>query len=97
MDKTAFNRNFSLSVLNTPPKIQVAKSSIVVNEGKTATNRGTFSDLDSQSVIVSASLGTITQQNGRWTWSYATSDDLTTSVRSRPRTTSTPSASPASD
>jgi hypothetical protein len=58
----------------------VAKSSVVVNEGSIATNRGTIRDLDSQSVIVSASLGTITQQNGRWTWSYAATDDLTTTV-----------------
>src|SRR5262249_14710579 len=79
-DKTAFFSRLNSSILNLPPEIHAASSSIIVNEGSIAITHGTFSDLDSQTVVVSASFGTILQQNGSWTWSYATSDDLTTPV-----------------
>lgn len=74
------------------PVLGVSKSSVVVNEGQTATNSGSFDDSidsDYDTVRVSASVGTIIQsgtreEEGTWSWSYATTnvpDDTTTQVR----------------
>lgn len=72
------------------PTVTVNNSSVVVNEGQTAINAGSFDDTvdtDSDTVRVSASVGTVTQsgtRNGTWNWSYATpnvSDDQPTQVK----------------
>jgi endonuclease/exonuclease/phosphatase family metal-dependent hydrolase len=60
------------------PTLSVSKSSVVVDEGRTATNTGGYGDLvdlDADTVRVSASVGTVTQGStvtGTWYWSYAT-------------------------
>src|SRR5262249_6344783 len=49
-----------------------------VNEGDTAHNSGTFSDIDLSDVVsISASIGNITQDSGHagsWSWSFGTDD-----------------------
>jgi hypothetical protein len=72
------------------PTLSVSKSSVVVDEGRTATNSGAFDDSvddEADTVRVSTSVGTITQSStgnkGTWSWSYATpnvSADQTTQV-----------------
>jgi hypothetical protein len=58
------------------PAVRPDSSSVTVDEGETATNSGMFSDLEGDDVIITASIGTITQDNpvGTWTWSYATTE-----------------------
>ena len=49
---------------------------VVVDEGQTATNSGTWSDVDaSNSVTLTASVGTVVKNaNGTWNWSFDTND-----------------------
>jgi hypothetical protein len=49
---------------------------VSVNEGETVLNSGTFGDVGNDTVTISASRGTITQNNtaGTWSWSLATTD-----------------------
>jgi endonuclease/exonuclease/phosphatase family metal-dependent hydrolase len=68
--------------INLPPLVTVDKPSVVVEEGQTATNTGTFEnpeELDGtvDDARISASVGTITQsgsQSGTWSWSMGTTD-----------------------
>ena len=58
---------------NQPPAIAVGSSSVTVDEGQTATNSGTVSDLDGDAVALSASVGAVTNNgDGTWSWSYDT-------------------------
>ncbi len=54
----------------------VAPTTVTVNEGATAMNSGTFCDSGADTVTISASIGTVTQNNGAgtWSWSYPTND-----------------------
>jgi hypothetical protein len=61
--------------VNDAPDVTVDHDPVVVNEGLTAVNSGTFSDIDSSNVILSASVGTVTDNgNGTWSWSFDTDD-----------------------
>ena len=74
-DSTA--TSFALAVDNLPPDVAANATLITVEEGKTATNTGTFSDLGDDVVTITASIGTIVRagtQNGSWTWSFDTTD-----------------------
>lgn len=66
----------TLVIYNSPPAVAVANSSVSVNEGTPATNTGTFHDPGDDSVTISASVGTVTQNNldGTWSWSWPTTD-----------------------
>jgi len=63
---------------NSPPLLATANSSVLVDEGQTASNIGTYSDADpSDNVTLSASVGTMSKtgtSSGSWSWSYATTD-----------------------
>lgn len=67
---------------NDGPSLTVANGSVTVNEGQTATNSGTFADIDAtDTVTLTASEGVITQRgsnNGTWSWSEATPDNAPT-------------------
>jgi hypothetical protein len=67
--------------INYPPNVAADSPSVVVDEGQTATNTGTFEDpeeewtVPSSAVTLRASVGTITQNgiySGTWSWSYKT-------------------------
>ena len=62
------------NLLAANPVLTLDNPSVTIDESQTATNSGTFSDADvGDSVIVSASIGTITQDtgnNGNWSWSF---------------------------
>src|SRR5262249_49932192 len=74
----------TINPVNDAPSVAVdvvdGTTAITVNEGNTAVNTGTFADIDSGSVTITASIGTITAQDsgpsGAWTWTYPTTDDL---------------------
>jgi hypothetical protein len=60
---------------NTPPVVTADDSAVKVNEGQTATNTGTVSDADGDTVMLSASVGAATNHgDGTWSWSFGTSD-----------------------
>ena len=48
---------------------------VIVDEGQTAANTGTVSDPDGDTVALTASVGSVTNNNdGTWSWSLATTD-----------------------
>lgn len=65
---------FPLEVLNVAPRILADTDFIEVDEGHTATNGGSFSDPGDDVVTITASVGTITQDAGTWSWSLDTTN-----------------------
>lgn len=64
-------------VPNTPPTISANAPTVTVNEGATASNSGTVSDAEGDAVALSASVGTVINNNdGAWSWSFTTTDGL---------------------
>jgi Concanavalin A-like lectin/glucanases superfamily/FG-GAP-like repeat/PKD domain/Cadherin domain/RTX calcium-binding nonapeptide repeat (4 copies)/FG-GAP repeat len=66
---------FTISVtnVNEPPTVVRNRSALTVNEGSPAANTGTFADPEGLSTVtLTASLGTVTQNNtnGTWSWNY---------------------------
>jgi PKD repeat protein len=59
---------------NDPPVV-AADGDATTSEGSSATNTGTVSDPNGNSVTLSASVGVVTDnENGTWSWSYVTTD-----------------------
>jgi hypothetical protein len=70
-----------LQVLNIAPTLTVDTASLVINEGQTAINSGTFNDVPADIVTISAPIGNIVNNgNGTWSWSYNGQDDLATTM-----------------
>ncbi len=65
---------FQVVVMNVAPSVAADNASVVVAEGATAANTGTFSDPGADTVTIGASVGTVTQGAGTWSWSYPTTD-----------------------
>jgi Tol biopolymer transport system component len=67
-----------LAQVNVAPSIGSDEETIIVDEGQTATNSGTYSDEDDgDDVIISASIGTVTKtgtNSGSWNWEFQTID-----------------------
>jgi len=59
---------------NRPPTVMVNNGQVTVDEGQMATNTGTWSDPDGDSVTLTASVGAVVKENGTWSWSYQTTD-----------------------
>ncbi|MGE0758997.1 MAG: two-component regulator propeller domain-containing protein, partial [Pirellulaceae bacterium] len=63
---------------NTAPEVFVHIPQIEVDEGSTASNQGTFHDIDpTDSIWISSSIGAVIQTPGNfgsWTWSYSATD-----------------------
>lgn len=60
---------------NADPTLNVNTDPIVVNEGDEATNSGTVIDADGDTVGLTASVGTvINNDDGTWSWSFLTTD-----------------------
>jgi len=71
--------SFQLTVNNAAPTVTVDTASVTVDEGDTATNSGTYGDPGANDIVeVSASVGDISYENGLWSWSLGTTDDLPT-------------------
>ncbi|MGH3136988.1 MAG: S8 family serine peptidase [Gaiellaceae bacterium] len=70
----------ALQAGNAPPTVTADNASVVVNEGATATNTGTYSDPEGDPVVLSASRGTVLDTgSGTWSWSFDTNDGPTQS------------------
>jgi len=65
---------FMLPQPNTAPTVSVAQPEVIVNEGDLASNGVTIFDAENNVTSVTASLGTVTENAGVWTWSYPTTD-----------------------
>jgi hypothetical protein len=61
-------------VNNVAPTVTANNATVTVNEGQTAANTGAFGDVGVDSVTLTASVGTITQGSGTWSWSFVTTD-----------------------
>jgi uncharacterized repeat protein (TIGR01451 family) len=60
---------------NNAPSVAADQPSVTVNEGQTASNTGTFSDIDGDTVQLGANVGTVTKTGANtWSWSLATTD-----------------------
>ena len=63
---------------NRSPTITSAGPSVVLDEGQTATNAGSYEDPDASDVVmISSSVRNVTKtgtNSGNWTWQYATTD-----------------------
>jgi hypothetical protein len=69
--------SFDLTVNNVDPSLTVDTTAVAINEGSSTTKSITTSDVPADTVSVTASIGTITDNgNGSWTWSYDGADDL---------------------
>jgi hypothetical protein len=67
----------TLEVRNIAPSLTVNNPSVIVSEGQTATNSGTFNDVPADTVTLTASRGTVVaNNNGTWSWTFNTVDDL---------------------
>jgi hypothetical protein len=65
----------TIEIGNAPPVITVSNESVVVAEGATAVNTGTYSDPGGDEVTLAVSAGTIINHgDGTWSWSFATTD-----------------------
>ncbi|MFB3166589.1 PKD domain-containing protein [Neobacillus sp. 179-C4.2 HS] len=66
------------TISNLPPVITVNNQDVMILEGQTASNTGTWSDADvDDTVNLTTAPGTVTQNpNGTWYWSFNTTDDL---------------------
>ena len=57
------------------PELSSDAADVTVNEGDSANNSGTVSDPDGDTVTLSASVGTVINNNdGTWSWSFPTND-----------------------
>jgi PKD domain len=62
-------------VNNTAPAMQMNQTTVIVNEGQTATNTISVADADGDPVNLKASIGDVTvNSNGTWTWRWRSSD-----------------------
>ena len=69
--------NITVTPVNDRPSVARNNASVTVNEGQTASNSGTYSDVDGDNVGISASVGTVSKTgvgNGTWSWSFNTID-----------------------
>ena len=65
--------SFDLVVSNVDPLIAADSATATADEGSTATNTGTLSDVPADVVTLTASIGTVVNNgDGTWSWSYDT-------------------------
>jgi hypothetical protein len=65
----------AVEVANLAPSVLAGSSAVTVNEGQAATNSGSFSDPEGDSVTLTASSGNlITNGDGTWSWTQSTDD-----------------------
>jgi endonuclease/exonuclease/phosphatase family metal-dependent hydrolase len=67
----SFEKALSVSISNVAPNIATGSTSVTGTVTSTLTNTGTWSDVPTDTVVLSASLGTVVKNsNGTWIWSY---------------------------
>ncbi len=63
------------AIANEPPVEAPDQATVIVNEGQTASNTGTVTDANGDTVSLSASVGSVVNNgDGTWSWSFSTSD-----------------------
>ncbi|TWU02299.1 PKD domain-containing protein [Stieleria varia] len=73
--------SFPLIVTNSPPVIDFDDSEIAITQGQTAAKSLTITDVASDVISVSASLGTVSHSSGNtWIWSYQSNDPMPTTA-----------------
>ena len=74
-DGTFAANTLSVDVLNVAPTVGANNAEVTVDEAQTANNSGTFDDVGDDTVILTASVGSITGNlDDTWSWSFDTSD-----------------------
>lgn len=75
-DGSISNASGTVNIINVAPDVSADNASVTVEEGQTATNTGTFFDPGEDIVTITASVGTITQDDaaGTWSWTFDTTD-----------------------
>ncbi|MDJ0754166.1 MAG: putative Ig domain-containing protein [Ardenticatenaceae bacterium] len=67
--------DITVTPVNDLPEVAVDTAVVTVSEGQTAANSGTLSDVDGDTLTVSASIGTaVNHGSGSWSWSFASDD-----------------------
>lgn len=68
--------NITITGVNDGPSVSVNNASVTVNEAQTASNSGTWSEIDASDIVtITASVGTVTKNaDGTWSWSFNTND-----------------------
>jgi hypothetical protein len=68
---------FDLTVVNVDPTVVAAPGAVVGDEGSLLTASGSFSDVPSDTLSFTASIGAVISDGlGGWTWSYTGDDDF---------------------
>ncbi|MDH6092723.1 PKD domain-containing protein [Anabaenopsis arnoldii] len=73
-DNATSETTFNLTVENVAPQIGVNNNRITISEGDTAFNSGTWSDAGNDAVTLTASVGTVTTNDGTWSWNFNSTD-----------------------
>jgi hypothetical protein len=75
-DGAVTTTTFALVVTNVAPTVGADNATVTVSEASTAANTGTFGDVGADGVAITASVGTVTQNNvaKTWSWSYTPAD-----------------------
>lgn len=64
-----------LVVGNHSPEMEINSSNVSANEGQIAANSGTVNDPDGDTLTLTSSVGSVTENNdGTWSWSYTPED-----------------------
>jgi hypothetical protein len=67
--------DLTINPVDDAPTVALDNASVTVDEGDTASNSGSYGDVDGDTVTLSASVGTVTKNaDGTWDWSFDTSD-----------------------
>jgi hypothetical protein len=64
----------TINAVNDPPVLTVDQASVMVNEGQTAVNTGSFSDVDGDAVLLTVTPYGAVSGGGLWAWSFVTTD-----------------------
>jgi hypothetical protein len=75
LDSDAAHVSITVTPVNDKPTVATDSAQVTVNEGQTASNTGTYGDVDGDTVTFTASVGTVTKPAaGTWAWSFLTAD-----------------------
>ncbi|MFZ4596223.1 MAG: Ig-like domain-containing protein, partial [Verrucomicrobiaceae bacterium] len=76
-DSNTATVSITVSPVNDQPAVATDNATVITNEGSLASNTGTFNDIEGNATAtVTASIGTVTQNNvaGTWSWNYTPGD-----------------------
>ena len=75
VDSAAATVSITVTPVNDKPTVSADNATVSVNEGQTASNTGTYGDVDGDTVTLSASVGNVVKNSdGTWSWSFLTGD-----------------------